>query len=168
VSRLEKWSKAEAKIRYTITICVDDIDSKSLKEHNTVKTGWEALWAKYSKIRPATAREDQIKLTNYQWEETQTIDNAWVEIKALRRRVVNANPQLEKAYNEEILLQFLLLALPEEYAITIVTLDAQPNLTVQDKLTVTAPVQSAQLTLDLSRAVSIVPGSLPRGGQLYT
>ena len=31
---------------------------------------------------------------------------------------------------------------------------------------VTAPVQSAQLTLDLSRAVGIVTDGLPRDGQL--
>ena len=99
-----------------------------------MKEGWESLWAKYSKIRPATAREDQIKLTNYQWDDSQTIDDAWVELKTLRRRVVNANPQLEKAYDEEMLLQFLLPALPDQYAITVATLDAQPNLTVQDKL----------------------------------
>jgi hypothetical protein len=30
VVRLERWSKAEAKMRYTMTICVDDIDSKAL------------------------------------------------------------------------------------------------------------------------------------------
>ena len=133
-TRLEKWSKAESKIRYTLTICVDDIDSKVLKESNTVKEGWESLWSKYSKIRPATAREDQIKLTNYQWDDSQKIDDAWVELKTLRRRVVNANPRLEKAYDEEMLLQFLLPALPDQYAITVATLDAQPNLTVQDKL----------------------------------
>ena len=132
--RLEKWSKAEAKMRYTMTICVDDIDSKALKEFNTVKEGWESIWTKYSKIRPATAREDQIKLTNYQWEESQTIDNAWVELKTLRRRAVNANPRLADAYDEQMLLQFLLPALPEEFAITVATLDAQPNLSVQDKL----------------------------------
>ena len=50
VVRLEKWSKAEAKMRYTMTICVDDIDSKALKECNTVKDGWESLWSKYSNI----------------------------------------------------------------------------------------------------------------------
>jgi hypothetical protein len=33
-----------------------------------------------------------------------------------------------------MLLQFLLPALPDQYAITVATLDAQPNLTVQDKL----------------------------------
>jgi hypothetical protein len=33
-----------------------------------------------------------------------------------------------------MLLQFLMSALPEEYAITVATLDAQPNLSVQDKL----------------------------------
>ena len=75
-----------------MTICVDDIDLKALKEHATVKTGWEELKAKYLIVRPATAREDQIKLTNYQWEDDQTINNTWVELKALRRRVVNANP----------------------------------------------------------------------------
>ena len=111
-------------MRYTMTICVDDIDSKALKEFNTVKEGWESIWTKYSKIRPATAREDQIKLTNYQWEESQTIDNAWVELKTLRRRAVNANPRLADAYDEQMLLQFLLPALPEEFAITVATLDA--------------------------------------------
>ena len=49
-----------------MTICVDEIDSKALKECKTVKEGWELLWSKYSNIRPATACEDQIKLTNYQ------------------------------------------------------------------------------------------------------
>ena len=63
--RLEKQAKGKAKLQYTITICIDDIDSKSLREFNTIKAGQEALQAKYSKIRPATAREDQIKLTNY-------------------------------------------------------------------------------------------------------
>jgi hypothetical protein len=121
-------------MRYTMTICVDNIDSKALKECNTVKDGWESLWSKYSNIRPATAREDQIKLINYQWEESQTIDNAWIELKTLRRRAVNANPRLAAAYDEQMLLQFLLPALPDEYAITVATLDAQPNLSVQDKL----------------------------------
>src|ERR1700722_11231706 len=137
VTRLEKWVKAEAKVRYIIKICLDDIDVRSLKDHDTLKIGYEALWDKYSKIRPATAREDSIKLTNYQWEESQTVDNAWVEIKNLRRRVVNANPRLDKAYDENAMLQFLLPALPkEDYAVTVLTLDAQPTLSVQDKLTI--------------------------------
>ena len=134
VARLEKWSKAEARIRYTITICVNDIDSKALKKHDTMKEGWESLKAKYSRIPPATAREDQIKLTNYQWDDSQTISDAWTELETLRRRAVNANPRLESAYDEQMLLQFLLPALPDEYAVTIATLDAQPNLSVQDKL----------------------------------
>ena len=62
--------------KQALTICVDDIDSKALKEFSTVKEGWEALWVKYSKIRPATTREDLIKLTNYQWDDSQTIDDA--------------------------------------------------------------------------------------------
>ena len=90
--RLEKYARAESKVRYTITICVDDIDSKLLKEHEFVRNGWNALSAKYLKIRPATAREHSIRLTNYQWEESQTIDSAWIEIKNLRRKVVAADP----------------------------------------------------------------------------
>jgi hypothetical protein len=132
--RLEKYAKAESKIRYTITICVDDIDSKLLKEHQFVRNGWDALSAKYLKIRLATAREHQIRLTNYQWEESQTIDNAWIEIKNLRRKVVAANPQFASTYDESALLQFLLPALPDDYSTTVATLNAQPNLTVQDKL----------------------------------
>ena len=64
-------------------ICINDIDSKALKEFNTIKSGQEVLWAKYSKIRPTTICEDQIKLTNYQQENSQTIDNVQVELKTL-------------------------------------------------------------------------------------
>jgi hypothetical protein len=133
-TRLEKFVKAESKMRYTITICVDDIDAKLVKNCDSVQLGWITLWDKYSVIRPATAREEQIKLTNYQWENDQTIDNAWIDIKSLRRKVVRSNPQLDKAYDDNMLLQFLMPALPEEYAITVATLDAQPYLSVQDKL----------------------------------
>jgi hypothetical protein len=47
---------------------------------------------------------------------------------------VNANPRLEKAYDKNMLLQFLLPSLPNDFAITVATLDAQPILTVQEKL----------------------------------
>jgi hypothetical protein len=89
---------------------------------------------KYSVIRPATSREEQIKLTNYQWEDNQTIGNAWIEMKSLRRKVVRSNPQLDKAYDDNMLLQSFTPALPEDYAVTVATLDAQPHLIVQDKL----------------------------------
>jgi hypothetical protein len=69
LTRLEKYAKAEAKMRYTIMICVDDIDGKLIKDCGSVRTGWQTIWTKYSVIRPATSREEQIKLTNYQWED---------------------------------------------------------------------------------------------------
>jgi hypothetical protein len=37
--RLEKFVKAESKMRYTITICVDDIDAKSIKNCDSVRSG---------------------------------------------------------------------------------------------------------------------------------
>ena len=64
--RLEKYAKAEAKMRYTIMICVDDIDGKLIKDCGSVRTGWKVIWSKYSIIRSATSREEQIQLTNYQ------------------------------------------------------------------------------------------------------
>ena len=115
-------------------ICVDDVDAKSIKDSATVRDGWKIIWDKYSIICPATAREEQIKLTNYQWEDNQTIDSAWTEIKSLRRKVVRGNPDLDRVYNDNMLLQFLMPALPHEYAVTVSTLDAQPHLTVHDKL----------------------------------
>lgn len=47
---------------------------------------------------------------------------------------MNANPQFGSTCSEVILLQFLLPSLPDEYTITITTLDVQLNLSVQDKL----------------------------------
>ena len=46
-----------------------------------------------------------------------------------------SNPRLAKAYDKKILLQFLLPVLLVGYSITVATLDAQPDLTVHDKLT---------------------------------
>jgi hypothetical protein len=37
--RLEKYAKAKAKMRYTIMICVDDIDGKLIKDCGSVRTG---------------------------------------------------------------------------------------------------------------------------------
>jgi hypothetical protein len=37
MSRLEKWIKAKAKVRYIIKIYLDNINVRSLKEHNTLK-----------------------------------------------------------------------------------------------------------------------------------
>src|ERR1700722_18363421 len=51
-TRLEKYAKAEAKMRYTIMICVDDIDGKLIKDCGSVQLGWQTIWKKYSVIRP--------------------------------------------------------------------------------------------------------------------
>ena len=50
-ARLQRWIRAQAKVRYTMAICVEEIDNLMLKEHKTVKAGWEALQAKYSTTR---------------------------------------------------------------------------------------------------------------------
>jgi hypothetical protein len=39
LTRLEKYTKAEAKMRYTIIICVDDIDGKLIKDCGSVQLG---------------------------------------------------------------------------------------------------------------------------------
>jgi hypothetical protein len=43
MTRLEKWVKAKAKVQYIIKICLDNINIKSLKDHDTLKISYKAL-----------------------------------------------------------------------------------------------------------------------------
>ena len=43
LTRLEKYLKAESKVRYTLIIYIDDIDSKLIKDCGSVQIGWQTI-----------------------------------------------------------------------------------------------------------------------------
>lgn len=134
VEKRKEYKAASAKVLYTLSICIDEMDNEYIEDFNTATEKWEALKSKYGKIRPQAQREHVNKLTSFTLEDGMTIEDAWTKIKELRRRVVDANPALKPAFPESQLFELLLAGLPDGYSVTRATLDAQTNLSVQDKL----------------------------------
>jgi hypothetical protein len=62
------------------------------------------------------------------------IEEGWVKIRELRRKVVSVTPSLKAAYNEETLLQIFMRGLPQGFATAVETLDMQDTLTGDEKI----------------------------------
>ena len=63
-----------------------------------------------------------------------TIEDRWVKLRELRRKVVAVTLSLKSAYCEKTLLQIFMRGLPQGYATAVDTLDMQDSLTVDDKI----------------------------------
>ena len=61
-----------------------------------------------------------------------SIDHSWTKLKELRRHLTEADPNTN--IDEAKLFGYLMQGLPEEYGTLKMVLDAQPNLSVDDKL----------------------------------
>ena len=134
IEKQKLFRKASAKVLFTMSICIDSLDKDLIREFATVKEKWDQLHAKYSKIRPQANREDIAKITAFQLPKDTTIEDAWISLKTTRTQVVTANDNFRHAFTEEMLFEQLLSGLPEEYSTTQAVIDAQSNLTIQDKL----------------------------------
>jgi hypothetical protein len=130
----EKYEADAAGVLYTVTICIDQFDKDHIDEFKTVQEKWNALRAKYSATLPAINRENLQKLTSFVLEDGVSIENAWTRLHELRRRIVAQDASLKAVFDEKRLFQYLLASLPVEYTVTRDTLDAQPNLSLQERL----------------------------------
>lgn len=132
-----KFKAASCKVLYELILCISDVDQELFEEFSTAREIWEALWAKYSKISPQKSREDLKRLYNYELGPDTLIEDAWIELRQLRRRIGVANPAISKATtNDDELFEYLLGGLPDEYSATCEALKAQPSLQVNEKLLV--------------------------------
>lgn len=131
-----KYKVASNQVMYELILCVNDTDQELFEELSSAKEIWEALRAKYSKISPQKAREDLQRLHNYKLDAHRSIEEAWAELRQIRRRIGVANPVILKATTDDDLLEYLLGGLPDEYSTTCTALEAQPSLQVEDKLLV--------------------------------
>ena len=131
----EKYRAGSAKVLYLIMICIGPLDRAFIKPLKDTKAKWDALYTKYSVIKPQEKREDLQKITNFTLPDGKLIEDAWIELMELGGRVVTANPLLASAYTEDTLFEFFLQGLPEEgYSVTRAALDAQDTLDTTEKL----------------------------------
>jgi gag-polypeptide of LTR copia-type len=134
--RRAKYKAASCKVLYELVLCVDSVDQELFEEFSTAKDIWEALWAKYSRISPQKSRESLKRLYEYKLGPDTLIEDAWTELRQIRRRIAVAYPAISKATTDDSLFEYLLGGLPDEYSTTCEALEAQPSLQVNEKLLV--------------------------------
>jgi hypothetical protein len=85
------YCKASAKVLYTITICIDPIDTDLVSKTAIAKEVWDQLYTKYSKVRLQANRDNIKKITVFKLQESTTIENTWTFFKTTCTKVVTAN-----------------------------------------------------------------------------
>ena len=154
IEKQRLYCKASAKVLYTMSICIDPLDGDLIREFDTVKEKWDQLYAKYSKVRPQANREDIAKITAFKLPKDTKIEDAWISLKTTRRRVVTVNENFRHAFTEDMLFEQLLSGLPDEYSTTRAVIDAQSNLTVQDKLYILIKQEDRLATDEVQKALA--------------
>ncbi len=152
--RREKYRAGSAKVLYLIMICIGPLDQAFIKPLSDTKAKWDALYAKYSVIKPQEQREDLKKITHFTLAKGKSIEDSWIELMELGGRVVIANPALASAYTENTLFEFFLQGLPEDYSITRTTLDAQDHLDMTEKLRILQKCESQLKDTTSSKALT--------------
>ncbi|SLM33437.1 hypothetical protein LPUS_01927 [Lasallia pustulata] len=112
---------------YELVICLDNFDQEFAAKFSSTKEKFDNLRLKYNKTCPINNRENLAKLTAFKLEEGVSLEEAWVQIKSLRTKFVNAQPSLKSTFKEEYIFNILMSALLAEYATTIDAIDAQPH-----------------------------------------
>ena len=130
--KVDKFRKDSAGALFILNNCIDSFDRDFIKEHATSKAKWAALLTKYKKAKPADIRGYEMALTHWKKDTETSIDHSWTKLKELRRHLTEADPNTN--IDEAKLFGYLMQGLPEEYGTLKIVLNAQPNLSVDDKL----------------------------------
>jgi len=116
-----------AKVMYTITICISDDDQEDMAEKTTASALWHALVEKYKEKLQTTGRKIVQQLSTFKLGPGMTIEEAWTWISKKAREVAATQPDLAAFAKESRRLQILLASLPSEYSVIRDAIDAQVN-----------------------------------------
>ena len=130
----KQWKKDDAKVRYILTICLNEYDQEDCAEHINAKESWTYLEKKYLDKRPSVGDHYLVQLMTYKMKAGDTIEDAWGELSRIRRQIRETKPEMAKAFEKNELFQRLLAALPDGYGTIRDSLDAQINLDVDVKI----------------------------------
>jgi hypothetical protein len=136
IEKKAKYKAALVEVLYLIMIYISLLDTTFIESKTITKSKWDALYTKYSTIKPQEKREDLQKITNFSLGKGKSIEDRWIELLELGGRIVTENPLLASAYTEDTLFEFFLQGLPKEgYSVTCAALDVQIQISTTDKLT---------------------------------
>ena len=117
--------KQDAKVQYTINICISEDDREYIADFHTARSQWSILLRKYSEKLATVNRQYVVELTNYKKPADKTIDEAWAEISKLGRKIAATQPDLKALNSNRQRLGTLLKSLPSDYDALIDGFDAQ-------------------------------------------
>jgi hypothetical protein len=123
IEKQRLYYKVSAKVFYTITICIDPIDTDLVSKTATAKEVWDQLYTKYSKVRLQANRDNIKKITVFKLQEGTTIENIWTFLKTACTRVVTANTDFQYIFTEDIIFEYFFAGLLDKYLSTRTNID---------------------------------------------
>ena len=131
----KEWTKDNAFVQYYIRKCVGIYDKQKIENVRNAKEAWESLEARYKKVLPAAGRGHLEKLVIWKKPKDMSIQHAWQELDAMKKKkVLRGEPTMKEAFGERQMLQRLLASLPAEYDAVKASLDTSKELSVDDAL----------------------------------
>lgn len=159
--KVEKWKRDDAKVRYTLRICLNDFDNEDVAELTSARGIWERLRKKYTDTRDSTSTSLLARLTTYKKPEDMSIRQAWGDIQRLRRQLKDADAEMALVFKEDKLFRIFLASLPLSYSAIRDTL-ATTEISVDNKLRRLKDKEDELLITDTQVAMVAKDNSRPR------
>ncbi|KAI1559706.1 UBN2 multi-domain protein [Pyrenophora tritici-repentis] len=130
----DKYLEDEATAIDLLFRSLSEDDQALIDEYDTAFQFWAYLQKKYTQTDATTANIYMTRIQTFTFNPGNTIVGSWEKLKDYRRKLVAADADTNGAYKDSALLLVLIRSLPKEFKTTIDTLNAQLNLTVEQKL----------------------------------
>jgi hypothetical protein len=134
VDKRDKYLEDEATAIDLLFRSLSDDDQALVDEYDTAFQFWAYLRKKYTQTDATAANMYMTRIQTFTFDPDSTIVGSWEKLKDYRRKLVAADADTEGAYKDSALLLILIRSLPTSFSTTIDTLNAQLNLTVEQKL----------------------------------
>ncbi|KAF7572242.1 hypothetical protein PtrM4_097420 [Pyrenophora tritici-repentis] len=134
IEKRDKYLEDEATAIDLLFRSLSEDDQALIDEYDTAFQFWAYLQKKYTQTDATTANIYMTRIQTFTFNPGNTIVGSWEKLKDYRRKLVAADADTNGAYKDSALLLVLIRSLPKEFKTTIDTLNAQLNLTVEQKL----------------------------------
>ncbi|KAI1516726.1 Retrotran-gag-2 domain containing protein [Pyrenophora tritici-repentis] len=134
IEKRDKYLEDEATAIDLLFRSLSEDDQALIDEYDTAFQFWAYLQKKYTQTDATTANIYMTRIQKFTFNPGNTIVGSWEKLKDYRRKLVAADADTNGAYKDSALLLVLIRSLPKEFKTTIDTLNAQLNLTVEQKL----------------------------------
>jgi hypothetical protein len=134
IEKRDKYLEDEATAIDLLFRSLSEEDQALVDEYDTAVQFWAYLRKKYTHTDATAANMYMTRIQTFIFDSESSIVGSWEKLKDYRRKLVSADVDPNGAYKDSALLLILIRSLPMRFRTTIDTLNAQLNLTVEQKL----------------------------------